>query len=135
LGKISENQGKIPENLNKIPKHLCKIPENLGKNGAQRCLTLKNGDQRFRKMSEDHFLEVIPKMIGISCTTTFWARKSGQKSFAPPKTCLLLHFLCGRPSPLAYTGSHGAAFTVNVALIANQWQAAPRVNHFLETTL
>jgi len=45
LGKIFENLGKIPENPNKLPKCLGRIPENLGKNGAQRCLTSKNGAQ------------------------------------------------------------------------------------------
>jgi len=49
LGKISENFGKIPENPNKILKYLGEIPENLSKNGAQRCLTSKNGAQGLQK--------------------------------------------------------------------------------------
>ena len=49
-----ENPGKIPVNLNKIL-------ENMGKNGAQRCLTLKMAPNVCRKISEEHFLEVIPK--------------------------------------------------------------------------
>jgi len=41
--------GKIPENPNKIPKYPGKMPESLGKNGAQRCLTFKNGAQGLQK--------------------------------------------------------------------------------------
>jgi len=48
-GKISENLGNIPENLGKISENLGKIPKNPGKNGAQRCLTSKNGAQRLHK--------------------------------------------------------------------------------------
>jgi len=44
-----ENPGKIPENLRKIPENPSKTPENLGKNGAQRCLTSKNGAQGLQK--------------------------------------------------------------------------------------
>jgi len=49
FGKIPENPNKIPENPNKIPENLGKIPENLGKNGAQHCLTSKNGAQGLQK--------------------------------------------------------------------------------------
>jgi len=95
--------GKIPENPGKIPQYLGKIPENLGKNGAHRCLTSKNGTQYLQKNKWRSFLEVAPKkglnnlcgrrFLGKSRTTTFRASlgKFGQKSFAIPKICLLLH--------------------------------------------
>jgi len=105
FGKISENLGKIPENPNKIPKYLGKIPENLGKNGTQRCLTSKNGDQSLQKSRwRPFFGGHSTKMVGKSCTTTFWASlgKFGQKSFAPPKICLLLH-LCRYATELVGT--------------------------------
>jgi len=47
-----------------------------------------------RKTSEDHFLGGhTKKTVSKSCTTIFWASlgKFGQKSFASPKLCLLLH--------------------------------------------
>jgi len=91
-----ENQGKIPENLNKIPKYLGKIPENLGKNGTQRCLTSKTVAQGLQiNKRKPFFGGHATKTVGKSCTTTFWASlgKFGQKFFARPKTCLLLHLL------------------------------------------
>jgi len=39
----------LRKNLGKIPENLGKIPEILGKNGAQRCLTSKNGAQHLQK--------------------------------------------------------------------------------------
>ena len=94
LGKICENFGKIPENPNKIPENLGKIPENLGKNGAQHCLTSKNGAQGLQKNKWRPFVWRSHHKNGQkSCTTTFWASlgKFGQKSFAHPIICLLLH--------------------------------------------
>jgi len=94
--RISENVGKIPENPNKIPKYLDKIPENLGENGARRCLTSRNGAQGLQKNKWRPFFGChTKKTVGKSCTTTFWASLGNfvQKSFTPPKICLLLH-LC-----------------------------------------
>jgi len=101
-----ENLDKIPENLGKTSENLGKIPEYLGKNGAQRCWTSKNGAQRLHKNTiKTIFLEVTPKtglhilcgrkFVGKRHTKTFSSSlgKFGQKSFAPPKICLLLH-LC-----------------------------------------
>jgi len=39
---LRENLGKIFENIRKITENLGKPLENTGKNGAQRCLILKN---------------------------------------------------------------------------------------------
>jgi len=92
----SENLGKIPENPNKIPKYLSKIPENLGKMVPNVVWLQKMAPNVCRKTSEDHLLGGhTTKMVGKSCTTTFLASlgKFGQKSFAPPRICLLLHLL------------------------------------------
>ena len=54
-----------------------KIPENLGKNGAQCCLTSKNGAQRLQKNMKA-FLEVTPKKVFSSWS--LWEKISRQKS-------------------------------------------------------
>ena len=96
------NLGKIPEIPGKIPEYLDKIPENLGENGAQRCLTSKNRARRLQKNKWRRFLAVTPKKRS---SWSFWEKicrqmsqnnflgKFGQKFFAPPKICVLLH-LC-----------------------------------------
>jgi len=43
--------------------NLDKIPENPGENGAQRCLTSKNGAQDLQKNTWRPFLEVKPKKV------------------------------------------------------------------------
>jgi len=89
--------------LGKIPEYLGKIPENPDKNGDQRCLTSKNGAQSLQKNKLRPFFGVHSKkylnnlcgrkFLGRSRTTTVRASlgKFRQKSFAPPKICLLLH--------------------------------------------
>jgi len=74
----------FPQNPGKIPKYLSKIPENLGKYGAQRCFTLKNGAQGLQKnKGRPFFGGHITKTVGKSCTITFWA-----KIFCTPKNLL-----------------------------------------------
>jgi len=67
--------GQNPENPNKIPKYLGKIPENLDKNGAQQCLSSKNGAQSLQKNTWRpffDFLEVTPQK---------WLAKVAQQLF------------------------------------------------------
>jgi len=106
---------KMRENLGKTYENVRKIPENTGKNGAQRCLILKNLRPTCDGESHEHlFLEVIPKKdVNDLCRRKYSHkdlpenRKSfrtslgefGQKSFASPKICLLLH-LCLQPYSL-----------------------------------
>jgi len=101
LGKISENIRKLLENAG---------PEYSGKNGAKRCLILKIWRPTCVESYRDLFLEVIPKegvhdLCGrkfshkdlpeiFSVFRKFFGQglgKFGQKSFALPNICLLLH--------------------------------------------
>ena len=98
-----ENLGKIPENLGKTSKNLGKIPEKLGKNGAQHCLTTKNAPIVFWKTQLRPFFRghtknrsscsLWEKICGQKVYKNFRASlgKYWQKSFTPPKICLLLH--------------------------------------------
>jgi len=47
-------------------KFLGKLPENTDKNGALRCLILKNWCPMWGESHEDLFLEIIPKMMKYS---------------------------------------------------------------------
>ena len=61
--------------------NLGKSPENPGKNGAQRCLTLKSGAKVCIKTHEDLYLEVAPKSdLHDHVGENFWA-KLAQKTF------------------------------------------------------
>ena len=83
-------------------KYLGKIPETPGKSDAQLCLTWKHGAQRLRKKYMKLFFAGCTKKglhdlcgrkyVGKSRPKTFRASlgKFEQKSFAPPKICLLL---------------------------------------------
>ena len=58
-------------------ENLGKIPENLGKNGAQRCLTSKNGAQRLQKNTIKTFFGGHTKSKN-SCS--LWEKVCGQKA-------------------------------------------------------
>jgi len=92
------------------PQKFCWFAENLGeslkirvKNGAQCCLTSKNGTQGLQKTHEDLFLQITSKKVFmIFVGENLWAKiaqkpfraslgRFGQKSFALPNICLLLH--------------------------------------------
>jgi len=83
LGKILEILGKIPENPNKTLKYQAKSLK----------IWAKIAPNVFRKTSGDYFWSSHQKAVRKSWKTTFWAGlgKFGQKSFAHPKICLLLH--------------------------------------------
>jgi len=49
-GQIPDNMGKIHENPGKIHENLGKIPEIRAKNGAQLCLSSKNGTHRLQRI-------------------------------------------------------------------------------------
>ena len=97
LVKIHGNPSKICENLHQIP-------ENLGKNGAQRGLIWKKWRPTFAESHEDLFSSWSSqkKVCLRKCSHKKWPKtffgqgwgKFGQKSFAPPKICLLLHLWC-----------------------------------------
>jgi len=90
-----ENPGKILENLGKIP-------ENPGKNGGQHCLISKNSAQRLQRNTWRPFFGGRTKKrsswsLWEKCRQKLHKKtfrsslgKFGQKSFAPPKICLLL---------------------------------------------
>ena len=80
-------------------ENLGNIPENPHKNGAQHCLTSKNGAQGLQKNTWRSFWRSYQKglndlcereFVDKSCTKTLqWSlEKFGQKSFASPKICL-----------------------------------------------
>ena len=76
-GKFRQNPWKSEQN-----------PWKFDKNGAQRCLTSKNGTQGLQKNKwRPFFGGHATKTVGKSCTTTFWASLGNfvQKSFASQK--------------------------------------------------
>jgi len=99
--KSGQNHWKFWQDLWKSGQN----PWRSRKTGAQRCFTSKNNAQRLQR-NKWHFLGGDTKkclhdlrgkqFVGKSPTTIFWASlgKFGQKSFAPPKNCLLLHLCC-----------------------------------------
>ena len=106
--------------------NLSKSPENPGKNGAQCCLTSKNGAQCLHENTRDLILEVTPKtglhdlcgrnFIGKSCTKTFRASlgKFGQ-NFAPQKFACFYSYdekSPPPPLPLDWKGIRGKALTM-----------------------
>jgi len=102
--KSSGVGGGVQAHLQKFwfAENLSKIPENRGINGAQRCLTSKNGTQRLQKSTWRPFLEVTPtKGLHDLCGRKF-VGKIAQKTFRAkilrtPKICLLLHQIKNYP--------------------------------------
>jgi len=100
-----------------------KIPENPGKNGAQRCLTSKNGAQRLQKNTIKTFFGVTPKTgVHVLCGGNLSAKgarkrfgqvlgNSGKNHSHPkalpaptPKTLVVFQCPCRTPCHLTYTG-------------------------------
>ena len=88
-------------NLGKISKNPIKITDNPGKNGAQRCLTLKNGAQRLQKNTwilfwRSHQKRVLygRKFVGKSHTKLFghvWGTSGKNPSHAQKFACSYSH--------------------------------------------
>jgi len=91
-------------------ENLGKSPENPGKNGAQRCLTLKNGAQGLHKNTwrpfwRLHHKEVFMIFMGENLQAKVSQKLYGQvwgnsgKILRTPKICLLLHYDEKAPPP------------------------------------
>ena len=137
--KISENSEKIKGNLGKICKNLCKSLKifanspNIQAKMVPKVLWFEK--KMAPKITLRHFsLKVIQNSVFMQCTKDspnyFRASfgKFGQKSFAPPKMCVLLHLCvhtsllfdanCFPESWLIFSETNGSFCFLNLFVIA-----------------